>query len=192
MVRIYVISFGDDDPRKCTAEKMVRAGIALRVRKPPKWSLVLNPLSANVLLPKDREIVERFGVTVIDVSWKQGVYRLRSRHMLREPSRVLPPLLAANPVNYGKPFRLSSVEAVAAALYITGFKEEAMEVLSVFKWGPQFIELNKHLLEGYSRASSVEDIENVLCEYLGEESATCRGVMDRFRELVMDTGESSF
>jgi len=74
--------------------------------------------------------------------------------------RALPFLLAANPVNYGTPFRLNSVEAFAAALYILGQKEQAERILGKFSWGLGFLELNRAPLEEYSKAkNSAEVIE---------------------------------
>lgn len=55
----------------------------------------------------------------------------------------VPYLLATNPTNYGKPWRLNCVEALAAAFYITGFDTYAEKLLSPFGWGESFYEVNK-------------------------------------------------
>ena len=189
MVKIFVVSFSDDDPRKCTAEKLVRLGLATKVSKPPHGCLILNPYARNVLLPKDRDLVLQHGLAVIDVSWKTGVHRLLAKRFLTRNARFLPLLLAANPVNYGKPIRLSSAEAIAAALYIMGFRDEALRVVSVFKWGPTFIELNRWLLDEYSKAESAEDVERVICKYLRKDS--CANVLKALRE-ALGNGRTNF
>ena len=58
----------------------------------------------------------------------------------------------------GKPWKLSCVEAFAAAYYICGFKEESELVLEKFKWGPNFLKLNHEMLEAYSSASTAGDV----------------------------------
>jgi pre-rRNA-processing protein TSR3 len=56
---------------------------------------------------------------------------------------AVPYLIATNPVNYGKPWRLNCVEALAAAFYITGFDSYAERLLEPFAWGGSFWSVNR-------------------------------------------------
>jgi pre-rRNA-processing protein TSR3 len=116
-----------------------------------------------MLLPSDSEMARNHGLVVIDCSWNlaDGVFRQR----FKGEQRKLPILLAGNPTNYSKQSRLSSLEAVAGALYIMGVKEHAKKLLSLYKWGETFLTLNFDLLEDYSNAKDIAEIENVEKQY---------------------------
>ena len=77
-------------------------------------------------------------------------------------------MIATNPVNYGKACILSTVEAVAATLYITRFKDEARNLMDGFKWGHTFLELNHELLESYSEADTSAEVVRIQNEFLSE------------------------
>ena len=64
--------------------------------------------------------------------------------------RILPLLFAANSVNYGRPFKMNTAEAMAATLYIAGFKQDAHTLLSSFPYGKEFLRLNFDALEAYA------------------------------------------
>ncbi len=160
--RLYVYMMRQDDPKKCTSARLVHFKLATplnRGRHFPRGAIVLNPFSREVLQPGDRRLVERCGIIVVDCSWEKAT-DVFSKRFFGE-NRRLPLVLAANPVNYGRFGKLSSVEAFAAALYIVGFKEEAASVLGIFKWGHTFLELNHDPLEEYSLAASGEAVSEV-------------------------------
>ena len=152
-VKIVVYHAGQCDPKKCTALKLKRFGLIRLVRQIrflPRRAVVLNPLSKIAFSPADRERIENFGLAALDFSWEHAEKALLKN--VRGTSRCLPYLIAGNPVNFGNPTRLSTVEALAAALFIAGFKEEAHRLLSIFKWGHTFLEINKERLESYVNA----------------------------------------
>jgi len=78
---------------------------------------------------------------------------------------MLPLLLAANPVNWGKPGRLSTVEALAATLVLAGHDDQAREVLGCVRWGGRFLELNQEPLKAYAAATSSNELVNVQFEF---------------------------
>lgn len=83
-----------------------------------------------------------------------------------ERGRKLPWLLAGNPVNYGQPGKLTTLEAFASALWILGFAEHAKRLLLLYKWGPTFLALNQVPLDQYSQADSekIQQIQNSIIE----------------------------
>uniref|UniRef100_A0A182SQJ9 16S/18S rRNA aminocarboxypropyltransferase Tsr3 C-terminal domain-containing protein n=1 Tax=Anopheles maculatus TaxID=74869 RepID=A0A182SQJ9_9DIPT len=69
-------------------------------------------------------------------------------------------------LNYGKPCKLSCVEAIAASMYITGYKQEALWYLNKFSWGHSFVELNQELLDAYAGCANSKEILEVQKQYL--------------------------
>jgi pre-rRNA-processing protein TSR3 len=139
--------------------KLKRHGLARLVNKTrflPKRAIVLNPFSEIAFSPADRKRVEDFGLVALDCSWEHAE-KVLLKHV-KGTSRCLPILIAGNPVNFGKATKLTTVEALAAALYIAGFKQEAKKLLSIFTWGHTFIELNNAMLENYAAALNSTEI----------------------------------
>lgn len=166
-VRIVVYQAGQCDPKKCTALKLGRHGlvrIVPQMRFLPKRALVLNPFSQIAFSPADRSRVERCGLAALDCSWEHAEKVLRKH--ARGTSRCLPILVAGNPTNYAQPTKLSTAEALSAALYMTGFKDESEKLLSVFKWGHTFFDLNREMLEGYAKAKDSTEVVEIQQRYI--------------------------
>ncbi|MFY9800800.1 MAG: DUF367 family protein [Methanoregula sp.] len=155
MMPLYAYRDNTCDPRKCTVKKLEKAGflkVYTKISQIPRNTLLLDPTAEQALSPADRHVKS---ITVLDCSWavldtgKVRSWRIR---------RALPFLIAANPVNFGKPCVLSSVEALAGALYIIGEKDRAFELLTKVSWGIRFFEVNKEPLDLYTAAKDSSEV----------------------------------
>ncbi len=175
--RLYTLELHQDDPAKCTSAKMRRMGLSIPItlNRIPRDSLVLNPYADVVLLNSDRFTANQHGLVVIDCSWKKASDVFRRR--IKGVQRKLPALLAGNPTNYSKLSSLSSLEAMAASLYIMGFTEAAQRLLSIYKWGKTFFTLNREPLGDYARASTVQEIMELERSYFPQVSASIQPIL---------------
>ena len=167
MIPVFVYDEGDCDPKKCTTKKMIRFHLVQEVssiRRLPYGSIVLNPMAEKALSPEDIPRGRQHGVVVMDLSWANIDKWPEMRHDLAQ--RGLPYMLAANPINWGKPMKLSSAEALAAAVFILGEKQQAEDILNKFKWGPNFLTLNKEPLERYATAKTSAEVVSIMKEYI--------------------------
>lgn len=152
---------GDDDPDKCTARRLAKFDLAElhRSHRATPYGVVLNPHAEQALSPADATET----LVALDCSWESAG---EARFTLAGEHRALPYLVAANPVNFGRPMQLTTVEAMAAALAIFGEWEHAEEVLSKFTWGHTFLEMNEEPLRRYSECADSTEVVAIQQEYL--------------------------
>lgn len=169
--KLHAIWLAQDDPKKNTAVKLSKRN-QLRLHKKfnglPKKGIILEPLCGKILGPEDHTLLQdsRGALVGLDCSWNQiesSVETVMNRTRL--VPRTLPLLLAANPVNWGKPSKLTTAEALATALYLLGSETRARDLLSAFNWGEQFFILNKEPLKAYRNAKSSSELVNLQFEF---------------------------
>lgn len=115
----------------------------------------------------------------------------------------MPYFVAANPVNYGKPWKLNCAEAFAACFAIIGHLDWAEQVMSHFSWGNAFLDINHELIEIYSKCTDSESIQRAQREWLDElekefekrqqdkeKSAKKMGIVDSHHNVVGADSES--
>jgi len=166
-MRLIVYHADEDDPRKCSARKLAKFGfvrLETNIRKIPKDGVLLNPFADKSLSREDKNIALKHGLVAVDCSWKNAENNFEYLDK-KCKSRALPFVIAVNPVNYGKPFKLTTLEAFASALYILGDVEKSEEILNLYKWGPHFIKLNKKPLEDYRKAKNSMEVVQIMQEY---------------------------
>ncbi|CAG8645080.1 7223_t:CDS:2, partial [Cetraspora pellucida] len=155
------------DPKKCSGKKLARLGIVKLLKVSHKFrGIVLSPQGQQAISPADRIIIQDHGLAVIDCSWAR-LEDVPFAKLKTFNDRLLPYLVAVNPINYGHPWKLSCVEAFAACFYIAGFPEYAEQLLSKFKWG--LLRLNiksSDLLNKYAACKDSGEVVRVQNEWI--------------------------
>ena len=145
---VRIICFDQDYPKKCTAKRLERFGFSSNYNSfktlPPR-GIVLDPFSDKVLTHNDSILAEVGGIVGVDCSWKMAEKTFSKLRLMGLEPRKLPNIVPANPVNSGKIGKLSTAEAIASAVMICGNKRQGEELMSIFKWGPAFLELNSSI-----------------------------------------------
>ncbi|XP_049849462.1 18S rRNA aminocarboxypropyltransferase-like [Schistocerca gregaria] len=165
-IKLAMWDFEQCDSKKCTGRKLVRLGLVRVLKVHQKCrGIILSPAGQQAVSPLDRDIVQTGGIGVIDCSWAK-LDQIPFQKIKGKEERLLPFLIAANPTNYGRPFKLSCVEAFAATLYITSFKQEAYSLLNRFNWGPTFLKINSELLQAYCLCKTSAEVVQAQSKYI--------------------------
>ena len=149
---------GHCNPSRCTGRKLARHGkiTILPVRR-RFHGLVLSPRGKTLVSKNDYDLIAKNGICVVDCSWNR-LDEVPWKALRIENARLLPHLIAANPCHYGQPCNLSCVEAIAAALTITGHNERAEHLLASFNWGRTFFTINDMAFQAYASCGTEKEV----------------------------------
>jgi len=190
-IRLAMWDFAQCDPTRCSGKKLERAGaLSVLAVKTPFRGVVLTPTATQVVSAEDTEVMRQYGAAVVDCSWKE-LDKVPWKQMKMGAPRLLPFMVAANPVNYGRPSKLCCAEALAAAMDVCGFVKEAEQVLDHFKWGRSFFEVNKEVLDGYRSCKTADEVmafQTAFLQRSDQESQARRDEGDRLAKAT-EAGE---
>ena len=170
-IQLWVYHTAEDDPKKCSARKLARfelVRLANSLKKIPSGLILLDPFAKKSLSPEDIDVARKHGLLALDCSWKTAEHQFSAASDIHH-ARALPFVVAVNPVNYGKPLKLSTLEAFVAALYILNAVEQAQELVRLYKWAPHFLEMNREPLEDYRRTKNSAEIIELMQQYIGND-----------------------
>ncbi|KAK5995739.1 18S rRNA aminocarboxypropyltransferase [Cladobotryum mycophilum] len=157
---------GHCDPKRCSGKKLMKLGMMRELHMGQRHGgVIITPNGKKVVSPADRDLMDQFGAAVVECSWAR-TQEVQWNKVGGKCERLLPYLVAANTVNYGKPWRLNCVEALAAAFYICGHAEWAEQILAPFSYGPSFLEINSSLLKRYAACADDAEVKKTEEEWM--------------------------
>ena len=167
-IKLSMLYFDQCDPKKCTGKKMERLGLLKEIKFSRNYGgILLTPNGKKICSIKDHDIIATKGICVIDCSWAKFEEMHLDLHKIE--TRSLPFMVAVNPVNFGKPFKLSCSEAFAACLFLGGFEKEARFIMDHFKWGEHFFKVNEELFNKYKGIKSQDELKQIQEKYINDE-----------------------
>ncbi|BCR97738.1 ribosome biogenesis TSR3 family protein [Aspergillus luchuensis] len=175
---------GHCDPKRCSGKRLMNFGLMRELQIGQRFpGVIVSPNAKKIISPADKDLLEQFGAAVVECSWVR-VKEVPWSRIGGKCERLLPYLIAANTVNYGKPWRLNCVEALAACFCICGHEDWARQVLKPFRYGEAFLEINGKLLKRYAACADEDEIKRAEEEWLAkiereyEESRAAGGADD--------------
>lgn len=187
--QVVLFEYKHNDPKRDTGMKLARQGLVRSMRPgDPFKGIVLSAEGRSVLSPKDAALISSAGIAVVNCSWNRlnEITNVPGGNISRH--RKLPFVVAANPINYGKAFKLSSAEALAAGLAIAGFEEEAIKLTEKFSWHTEFWKLNGYLIAEYNACGSSAEVIAAQEKYLVEKST--ERTITSYEEMYAGLGTS--
>ena len=188
-LKLFMLNYGQCDPKMCTGMRLMKYGLLKEMKINSKFQgILLTPTGKKMVSKEDHEIIKTKGICVIDCSWA----KFNSLHinLNKIETRLMPYLVAVNPVNYGKALKLTCVEAIGASLYLAGFYQETDFLMSHFKWGSSFLEVNRELFEMYKKCSNGAEMKAIEEKYISDEVESKRVKKLQSDEVVFTDEEN--
>ncbi|RMJ26645.1 hypothetical protein PHISP_02457 [Aspergillus sp. HF37] len=152
---------GHCDPKRCSGKRLMQFGLMRELAIGQRFAgVIVSPNAKKIISPADRELLELHGAAVVECSW----VRVKEVPWNRIGGKC--ERLSANTVNYGKPWRLNCVEALAATFFICGHEDWARDVLRHFRYGDAFLDINSKLLRRYAGCADEDGVKRTEEEWL--------------------------
>lgn len=181
-VPVAMWDFNHCDPKRCSGKKLSRLGLIQELRVGQKFrGIVLTPNATQTLSPADAHIIAENGVAVVECSWAR-LDQVPFGKLKSPNERLLPHMIATNPVNYGKPMKLNCVEALAAAFYLCEMPAQGRLLLSKFGWGEHFPKINARWIRAYRGCKDAREVDELSRKMVQEDRLEKEEQKKRFDE----------